>query len=176
MDVKKAHNLLFVVGLTKNELGGSHYYKVHNQLGVNVPKVDIKTAAETARRICRAIDEQLLVSCHDCSEGGLAVALAEMAFAGGLGIEADLRGLATSGDCLRIDSQLFSESNSRYIVEIEPDKYDAFARLMVDLPFGQIGKVVDGTKLIIKAQDGRAVIEADLQALKKAWQEPLDLN
>jgi phosphoribosylformylglycinamidine synthase II len=174
MDVKKAANFLFIVGQTNDELGGSHYYKIHNQLGANVPKVDMKTAPQIAGRIAAAIAEGLVVSCHDCSEGGLAVALAEMAFAGGLGIKADLRALPKSRDSLRVDTQLFSESNSRYIVEVQPGNYDAFAKLMLNLPFGQIGKVTEEKSLIIKAQDGKAVIELDLDSLKSAWQKPFD--
>jgi len=174
MDAKRATDLLFVVGETKNELGGSHYYKINGQLGANVPKVELETASTIAKKISAAIAQGLIVSCHDCSEGGLAVALAEMAFAGGLGIEADLRGLPKSKDCSRTDTQLFSESNSRYVVEVEPENYDAFAKLMLNLPFGQIGKVTEEKTLSIKAEDGKTVIEADLDSLKQAWQEPLN--
>jgi phosphoribosylformylglycinamidine synthase len=109
MDAKRASNLLFVVGETKNELGGSHYYKINGHLGANVPRLDLDTAPKIAKRISVAIADGLVVSCHDCSEGGLAVALAEMAFAGGLGIEADLRGLPRSKDCCRTDAQLLEE-------------------------------------------------------------------
>jgi len=174
MDVKKAGNLLFIAGETKNELGGSHYYKINDQLGANVPKVDLETGPKIAAKICEAIADGLIVSCHDCSEGGLAVALAEMGFAGGLGIEADLRGLPKSNNCSRIDAQLFSESNSRYIVEVEPENYDTFAKLMLNLPFGQIGKVTEEKTLLIKGQDGKAVIKADLSSLKEAWQKTFD--
>ncbi|MCP4610789.1 MAG: phosphoribosylformylglycinamidine synthase subunit PurL [Planctomycetes bacterium] len=173
MDAKRASNLLFVVGETKNELGGSHYYKINGYLGANVPTLDLGTAPKIAKKISEAITQGLLVSCHDCSEGGLAVALAEMAFAGGLGIAADLRGLPRSEDCTRTDAQLFSESNCRYIVEIEPNKFDAFAKMMLNLPFGQIGKVTQETMLIIKAQDGQKIIESDIDSLKQAWQKPL---
>ena len=174
MDLKKASNLLFIVGETKNELGGSHYYKIGGHVGANVPKLDLGKAPRIAKSISQAIAEGLVVSCHDCSEGGLAVALAEMAFAGGLGIEADLQGLPKSKDCCRADSQLFSESNSRYIVEVEPENYDAFARLMLNLPFGQIGKVTDNNMLLVKAEDGTAVIESDIDSLKQAWQKTFD--
>jgi phosphoribosylformylglycinamidine synthase len=174
MDAKNASNLLFIVGETKNELGGSHYYKIHGQLGANVPKVDLEKAPKIAEKISTAIADGLAVSCHDCSEGGLAVALAEMAFAGGIGIEADLRGLPKSTDCSRTDVQLFSESNSRYIVEVEPEKYDAFAKLMLNLPFGQIGKVAEDKSLTIKAEDGKIVINLDLDSLKHAWQKTLN--
>jgi len=173
MDAKRASNLLFIAGETGNELGGSHYYKIHGELGANVPKVDLQTAPKIAERIAGAIAAGLIVSCHDCSEGGLAVALAEMAFAGGLGIEADLRGLPKSKECSRTDTQLFSESNSRYIVEVQPENYDAFAKMMLNLPFGQIGKVTEEKRLIIKAQNGKTVIKSGIDSLKQAWQKPL---
>ncbi len=170
MDAKKPGNLLFVVGRTHNELGGSHYYKVHGHLGANVPRLDLSLAPRIAQRIGTAIAEGLVASCHDCSEGGLAVALAEMAFAGGLGIEADVRGLPKSGDCSRTDAQLFSESNSRYIVEVTPENYDAFAKRMLNLPFGQVGEVTAGPKLIIRSGQGRTIVDADIEILKEAWQ------
>lgn len=174
MDAKRPGNLLFVVGRTGNELGGSHYYKLRGQLGANVPKLDLELAPRIARKVAQAIADGLVASCHDCSEGGLAVALAEMAFAGGVGIEADLHGLPTSRDCTRPDAQLFSESNSRYVVEVEPRHYDAFAKLMLNLPFGQIGRVTAGSKLVIRSREGRNVIDAEIDILKQAWQRTLD--
>jgi phosphoribosylformylglycinamidine synthase II len=170
MDVKNVSNLLFIVGQTKNELGGSHYYKLQGQLGVNVPKLDLGMGPKIARRVAEAVAKGLVVSCHDCSEGGLAVALAEMAFAGDLGITADLRGLPRSKDCSRTDSQLFSESLSRYIVEVKPENFNAFARLMLNLPFGLIGKVTAEKLLFIRAEDGSTVINTDINLLKKSWQ------
>ena len=96
-----------------------------------------------------------------------------MAFAGELGIEADLRGLPATEDCGRNDTKLFSESNSRYIVEVQPEKFDAFAKLMLNLPFGQIGKVTEENRLVIKSTAGAKVIDADINELKEAWQKPL---
>ncbi len=174
MDVKKAGDFLFVVGRTKNELGGSHYYKIHDCLGANVPRVNPGEAAAIARKIAEAINKGLVESCHDCSEGGLAVALAEMAFSGGLGIQADLRGLATGCDVHRTDTKLFSESNSRYVVEVKPENYDAFAKLMLNLPFGQIGKVAEDKILNVKSTDGKTVIHANIDELKKSWKKPFD--
>ncbi len=171
MDAKESGNLLFIVGQTRNELGGSHYYKIQGKIGANVPKVDLEKAPKIARKISEAIQKGIVASCHDCSEGGVATALAEMAFAGGLGIEADLRGLPKSGDCMRADAQLFSESTSRYIVEVAPDNYNAFAKLMLNMPFGQIGRVTEQKKLVIKAQNGKAVVNLDLDLLKQAWQK-----
>ncbi len=174
MDLKRAGNLLFIVGRTNNELGGSHYYKVHGHVGANVPKLDLKLAPQTAQRIAAAIADGLVVSCHDCSEGGLAVALAEMAFAGGLGIEAHLRGLPQSRDCSRTSAQLFSESNSRYVVEVAPKDYDAFAKRMLNLPFGQIGAVTEAPSLVVMDESGRRVIDAGIDLLKQACQKTFD--
>jgi phosphoribosylformylglycinamidine synthase len=177
MDAKKPGNLLFIVGETKNELGGSHYENLklktkNSKLRMGyVPTVDLRMAPKIAGRISEAIAKGLVVSCHDCSEGGLAVALAEMAFAGGLGVEADLRGLPKNKDCSQIDAQLFSESNSRYIVEVEPEKYDCVAKLMLGLPFGQIATVTDSKMLVIKDHRGKKVVNAEINSLKRAWQK-----
>lgn len=172
MDAKRAGNWLFAVGLTKNELGGSHFYKLRGELGANVPRVEIARSSETARRIHRAILQGVIVSCHDCSEGGLAVALAEMAMAGDLGIDVDLRGQPCSQDCTRADMRLFSESNSRYVVEVPADRFDAFARLMLNLPFGQIGRVVEEPHLTIR-QGGSILVQTDLNAIRSAWQNKI---
>jgi phosphoribosylformylglycinamidine synthase len=135
--------------------------------------MDLETSVAISRCVAKAIEQGLVRSCHDCSEGGLAVALAEMAFAGGLGIEADLRGLAVSEDCIKTDMMLFSESNSRYLIEVQPENYDTFAKLMLNLPFGQIGEVIEDGKLLIHDVQQKAVIDADLKTLKQAWQKPL---
>ncbi len=174
MDAKRPGNFLFVVGRTSNELGGSHYYKVHGHLGANVPQTKLSTAPKIAAALSDAIARGLVAACHDCSEGGLAVALAEMAFAGGLGIEVDLRGLVRSKDCPRADAQLFSESTARYIVEVAPEHFDAFARRVLNLPFGRLGRVTDTARLIIRSDGGEPVIDAAIDDLKAAWQRTFD--
>jgi len=172
-DLKAAGNILFAVGLTRNELGGSHYYKIKKQLGANVPKVDLKTAKLTAEKIHKAIDAGLIASCHDCSEGGLAVSLAEMAFSGGFGILADLKGLPKTEDCVTLATQLFSESCSRYVIEVTPAKFNDFAKLMLGVPFGQIGKVIETKNLIIKDSRGKNIVDVAIDSLKDAWLKPL---
>ena len=170
MDLKRPDNLLFIVGETKNELGGSHYYKINGHLGANAPELDLKKAPEIAKRIAAAIDKGIIASCHDCSEGGLAIALAEMAFAGGLGVEVNLKGLPKAQNVHRTNTQIFSESNCRYILEIEPQNYGIFANLMLNLPFGNIGRVTEEKMVIIKTDNAETVIELDLDSLKQAWQ------
>jgi phosphoribosylformylglycinamidine synthase len=173
MDAKKPGDVLFIVGKTADELGGSHYYKLKGELGANVPKTDAKAAAGAAKKLHEAIKKGLVAACHDCSEGGLAVALAEMAFAGGLGISADLVGLAKSKDCKRADAQLFSESNSRYIVEVKAEMAKEFAAAMTGAALGQVGVVTAEKMLRVKDAAGREVVACDLDTLKMAWQKPL---
>ena len=90
MDLKEPGNLLYIVGVTKNELGGSHFAMVEGLSGGEVPKVDAQVAKNTFAALHKAIYTGLVRACHDLSEGGLAVAAAEMAFAGGLGARISL--------------------------------------------------------------------------------------
>ena len=174
MDVKAGGNLILVVGQTHNELGGSHFYKLQGELGANVPKLDMDMAPKTARALAGAIGQGLVASCHDCSEGGLAVALAEMAFAGGLGIKVHLGDLPRGPGCEGAAAQLFSESNARYVVEVAPEHLDAFATCLEGIPVGQIGSVVEAQILRVQDASGRTVIEAGIDMLKSRWQAPLN--
>ena len=89
MDFKQAGNLIYLVGETHDELGGSHFALVNDLRGGQVPTVDPESAQATFAAMHRAIDAGLVRACHDLSEGGLAVAAAEMAFAGGFGAQVD---------------------------------------------------------------------------------------
>ena len=117
MDLKAPGNLLYIIGDTFNELGGSEYYKLKGYLGASVPKVKGAKAKRTFKAVTKAIDSGFVKSCHDLSEGGLAVAAAEMAFAGGYGLEIDLSKVPGK-ELTRNDFVLFSESNSRFLIEV----------------------------------------------------------
>jgi phosphoribosylformylglycinamidine synthase len=173
MDAKQEGNMILVVGETRNELGASHYYKLHGEIGTSVPKVDLGTAPQIMAAIAKAIRQGLVRACHDCSEGGLAVALAEMAFAGGVGMEIDASAVPVSKDVSRIDQILFSESPSRFILEIEPDNFGAVAKIVKDFRFAEIGKVTEAAEFLIKDEHNKAVIESLCLDLKEAWQAPL---
>jgi phosphoribosylformylglycinamidine synthase len=166
MDLKSPGNLLYLVGETKDELGGSHFALVHELSGGQVPTVDPKVAKETFVSVHAAIEAGLVRSCHDLSEGGLAVTLAEMAFAGGWGIHVEL------GDAIEPMVALFSESNTRFVCEIEPGRAAAFEQAFGDLPLVKIGRVADGDRLVISC-GGSPVVDADIHLLKEAWQAPL---
>jgi len=108
MDVKASDNLVYIVGQSFRELGGSEYYRLKDKIGKTVPKVRANQARKTFKTISKAIDSGVVKACHDVSEGGLATAAAEMAFSGGYGLELDLRTVPRK-DLRRSDFILFTE-------------------------------------------------------------------
>ena len=171
MDLKEAGNILLLVGATRDELGGSHWAMIRGLDGGNVPRVDPETAPHIFRTLHAAISRGLIRSCHDLSEGGLAVALAEMAIAGGLGAFVTFRPGMRS---LHPAVKLFSESPSRFILEVHPKHEGVVVSMLQGLPYTPIGRVDEKPRLYIRASDDPAgSINAPLSALKDAWQSPL---
>ena len=170
MDLKKKGGLIYIVGITKDELGGSHYYYINGELGRNVPQVDAKNARRIMETLSRATAAGIVRSCHDCSEGGIGVAVAEMAFSGGLGAAIELESAPCAKGLDRDDKILFSESNTRFIVEIEKKDKAAFEKIMDGAPFGLVGKVTDSGRFIVTGLKGAKVLDEDIGDLKKAWQ------
>ena len=172
MDVKRPGDLVYVLGLTRDELGGSEYYAMRGELGCNVPQVDAESALERYRALNAAQAKGLVASCHDLSDGGLAVALAESAFAGGCGIQVELAQLPVAGE-LRDDALLFSESQSRLLVTVHPEHLAAFEQLFAGQVCGLVGRVIEEQELLIFGREGQILVKSDLSTLKEAWQEPL---
>jgi phosphoribosylformylglycinamidine synthase len=170
MDLKKPGNLLYLVGTTREEMGGSHYHLVNGLAGGTVPQFDLELAPRIFSKLHEAISRGLVRSCHDLSEGGLAVAAAEMAFAGGVG--ADITSLAGASP-LSDEVLLFSESPSRFLVEVEPGSAADFEACLKDVPLYRIGQTVKEPRLRIAGRSGEWVVWADLSDLKEAWQRPL---
>ena len=192
MDVKSPGNRIYVIGKTYAELGGSHYYAVHGFIGNVAPKVRAAEGKRTMEALSLAIDQGLVRSCHDCSEGGIGVAAAEMAFAGGFGMQLSLTSVPRAPDVTADDALLFSESNSRFIAEVAPEKQEAFERCMAGVPpvmtglspqvkeafekgiagvpIGCIGTVVEGVDFVINGTDGSAIVETTIDRLKESWQ------
>jgi len=173
MDFKKAGDLIYIVGITLNELGGSHYFKINGFIGNNVPKVNPQRAKELMHRLSMAIEKGLVKGCHDLSEGGIGVALAEMAFAGGLGAKAYLESVPLGEPIDRDDFILFSESNSRFLVEVASESKAEFEKVMKGISFAGIGEVTDSEVLEIYGRDSRKVVSVSIGELKEAWQRPL---
>ncbi len=168
MDVKEVGNPIYIIGETFDELGGSHYYAVRGFVGNNVPTLRIKIAKTNMDALIQAMDAGLVRACHDCSEGGIGVAAAEMAFAGNLGIRLKLDSIPC--EITTDDKILFSESNSRFIVEVDKSCVSAFEKIMKETVYARIGEVTKARMLVVKGVDGTIVVEEELDKLKEVWQ------
>jgi len=175
MDAKKAGNVVYVVGMTRHELGGSHFYGLRGETGGAAPQVRPEEGLKAFRGLSSATAARLVRSCHDCSEGGLAVAAAEMAFAGALGMDLYLTNVPTDLEDPRDDTLLFSESNSRFVVEVAPQDCAAFeaALTQAGAPFGAVGRVVAEPAFRVRGLRGDLLIDEPIAELKEAWQKPL---
>ncbi|HVW01673.1 MAG TPA: phosphoribosylformylglycinamidine synthase subunit PurL [Planctomycetaceae bacterium] len=173
MDLKSAGNAIYLVGSTQRELGGSHYHMIHGLTGGDVPRVDRERAPRIFNAMYAAIEKGLVRSCHDLSEGGLAVSAAEMAFAGELGLELDLAPAAKATGINEDAVLLFSESNTRFLVEVPPNHVAAFEAQFAGLPVVKIGQVVASDRVQIRGVGGQNVIDSRWGELKTHWQQPL---
>ena len=162
-DIKEKDNLLFLVGETKDEMGGSLLFRMFKGAGGNVPDVNPANLKKLMDLMLWVTEKGMVKSCHDCSDGGFAVAMAEMCIAGNIGADIDLSRIKGSEMV-----KLYSESNTRWIVEVDKKDEAVFKKL-----FGRKAALVGktgGTRL--KMQD--ASINLTLAEMKAAWKEPLD--
>ena len=173
MELKQPGNIIYMVGKTYPELGGSHYYQKKGFLGKTVPKVRVEQAKKTMDLMTEAIDNGYLRSCHDLSEGGLAVASAEMAFSSGHGIELDLTKVPRTKETCRNDHVLFSESNSRFLVEVTEKHRENFEALMKDTVCAEVGKVKKDDYLSVTGLDGKQKVHAAIEELRRRWKSVL---
>ena len=174
MDLKRPGNLIYLVGATHDELGGSHFALVHNLTGGGVPRVDPQQARRTFEMLHRAISGGLVRACHDLSEGGLAVAAAEMAFSGGLGLRLNLAQMVAGEKASSNTVLLFAESNTRFLCEVNTDKTVEFESTLAGVSCARIGEVVHDPRLTVGGiGTATPVIDVSLVELKEAWQAPL---
>ncbi|MFH1395399.1 MAG: phosphoribosylformylglycinamidine synthase subunit PurL [Candidatus Omnitrophota bacterium] len=171
-DVKCPGNLLYVLGNTFQEMGGSQYFKTKGLRGGVVPKVDPVKSLKIMKTLVQAIHEGIIVSAHDSSEGGLAVCIGEMLFAGGYGAEIRLKDIPRENSITRDDVILFSESNSRFVVEVPQEKREVFEKNMEEISFSLIGTLNDTKEFVVYGLENTKVIEADINLLKEYWKKP----
>lgn len=145
LDPKFSGDLIYLIGETKEELGGSEYIAHQNFIGNSVPQVDAELAITIYRQLEKAIDKRFIASALSPAIGGLAVTLAKKAIAGQLGMEIDFGKIP-----FRKDFFLFSESQSRFIVTIDPKNQKEFEKLFKGLPLQLIGKITNDQNFIIK--------------------------
>jgi phosphoribosylformylglycinamidine synthase II len=175
MDAKRPGDIVYLLGKTAFEMGGSEYYAAKGFVGNRVPRVNAEKSLKRYRSYLEAVKKGVVASCHDLSDGGLAVALAETAFAGGLGLSIDLGRVLFSGvPCDRRDDiLLFSESASRHLVTVRPEDRELFEEVMTGNCFSSIGVVTDDKTLTVTGLAGSTVLRGDIYELKEAWQRPL---
>ena len=173
MDVKQSENRIYIVGQTYSELGGSEYYRLKGFIGKSVPKVRVNQAKKIMGSIIKAIDSGYIKSCHDLSEGGLAVAAAEMSFSGGYGMNLHLKNVPRTGKMSRNDFLLFSESNSRFLVEVPEKHREGFEVLMKGNVYAAIGRVKKDGYLSVYGLNGEKVVYASLAELRNRWKSGL---
>ncbi|MBI4051000.1 MAG: phosphoribosylformylglycinamidine synthase [Elusimicrobia bacterium] len=148
--------------LTMNFKGpGNSVYLVGETKMLAVPRVQV-SARDVMRALSHAIQGGWVLSCHDLSEGGLAVTLSEMAFAGGYGVEIHLKD----------ENMLFSEDLTRFLVEVSPEKEEKFARAMKGCVFSRLGVTLATPVVRVRGAGGDCILEEPLADLKAAWQKP----
>ncbi|RMD80513.1 MAG: phosphoribosylformylglycinamidine synthase, partial [Lentisphaerae bacterium] len=171
---QRSGDLLYAVGTTRNELGGSEYYAMLGMTGNHVPTVEPELAMRIYRTLARAIRMRLCDSAHTPALGGIAAALVRKSIAGRVGIEVDLSRIpAESG--LSAEQLLFSESNSRFLVTVAPRNREAFETLFADLPCALIGRTIREDQL--KIMNGQQLLaELELENLINAFKSGLNYD
>jgi len=170
-DFKRAGEFIYVLGLTRPELGGSEVASELGLSGGQVPQVDLVSARERYLAYHRAVLQRLVTACHDCSDGGLGVALAEMCIGGRLGAEIDLAKVPACG-CTSALELLYSESASRFVVTVAPDKAAAFEALFAGQHCARIGTVTEGELVVVNGVE--PVVRTAVEPLAESFKAPLN--
>ncbi|MCZ6689375.1 MAG: phosphoribosylformylglycinamidine synthase subunit PurL [Planctomycetota bacterium] len=173
MDLKSPGNLLVLVGETGKEMGGSHYYALLGAKGNRVPEVRPALAKQAYLGLHQAIRGGWVRSCHDLSEGGLAVAACEMAIAGGFGLEISLGDAPLREGIDRDFIILFSETASRFLIEVEEENLQALQSALTDVPHRVIGRVTEEAYIRISGRDGQRMVDLQLHEARRSWKEPI---
>ncbi len=177
MDAKAPGNALLAVGTTTADLGGSHLVATgHAEAGarLTIPRLDLEAGPKIAHAVAGLIAAGHVASAHDCSEGGLLVAAAEMAFAGRIGLDLELTNLPVAGEPT-LAARCFAENPARYLLEISPDHLDATIRALreASVPFAQVGTFAGHDRLTLRAADGPKA-NLPLDTLRDTWLGTLD--
>ncbi len=171
MDAKFAGDLVYVLGETKDELGGSEYYQAMGEVGLHVPTVIFDDSWPLYRSLHSALKRGLVSSAHAVTRGGLAVHLALVAMGGELGMDLHLKDVPRQNE-LSDTRILFSESAGRFVVTIDPANKEAFERLFDRMRTGCIGKVTESSRFGVKGVSGAWILEEDISELKECWKKP----
>ncbi len=171
MDAKAAGDLVYVLGTTRDETGASEYLAQRGFVGNRVPRVRLAENITLYRALHAAIRRGLVRSAHDCSDGGLAVALAEVALAGDLGLDVNLDVIPTDAS-IPLDARLFSESAGRFVVTIRAEHALQFETALAGHALARVGEV-NAARRLRMVWDGRTVCDEPTDDLRTAWQSTL---
>ncbi|OGK26146.1 phosphoribosylformylglycinamidine synthase [Candidatus Roizmanbacteria bacterium RIFCSPHIGHO2_02_FULL_39_9] len=167
IDLKFPGDLIYILGETNDELGGSEYYSQQEKIGSGVPKVNAKKNKKLYVDYYTCIVNELISSAISINRGGLGVALAKTAMSGMLGLDISVKNLP--GKVARDDFALFSESQGRILVSINPVKKKEFEKAMQGNPFALIGKVRENSLFTIKGKRENGIVNTDVNTLEKAY-------
>jgi phosphoribosylformylglycinamidine synthase len=170
-DFKKAGDRIYMLGATLRELGGSELIDELKLSAAAVPQVDALAARTRYLAVHEAITSGLVNGCHDCSDGGMVVALAEMALAGRLGASVDLDKLVTVGSLNKAEA-LYSESASRLVVTVPAAKADAFEALFKGQHIACLGEVIDSGLFTVTSGSSKLISE-NVEELAKSFKGTL---
>jgi len=165
-------DLIYLIGVTRNELGGSEFYEYHGKTGTNVPRVNADETIKAYDFIHSCIKEDLVLSVHGIYRGGLIISLAEMAIAADMGLEVNLGKVPLAKE-MREDKILYSETPSRFLITVDPEKERALNERMTKLPAQKIG-VIGGKKLVVKNLSNSTVINTELNEIKQKYYETFE--
>ncbi|MCC6606614.1 MAG: phosphoribosylformylglycinamidine synthase subunit PurL [Anaerolineae bacterium] len=171
LDLKQAGNFIFVVGDTRAELGGSHFNQVGGRAeGSRTVPQPVPDSLTRMRLLHQAIQAGLVQACHDCAEGGVAVALAEMCIAGRIGAELQLIHVPRDWHASYSSDEvvLFAESLSRFLVEVRPEDAPRFRELLADVPHECVA-VVGGDGLVVNGRTGSPILNLTVEEMEQAW-------
>jgi phosphoribosylformylglycinamidine synthase subunit PurSL len=168
-DVKGADDLLYVVGETRGELGGSCWERRAGSRCGPCPSLDARSAFETYRHLHRAVRAGCVRSCHDLSEGGLWIALAESCLGGSRGARLDLAALPVAAGCGREPARLLlAETPSRFLVSVAPADEGQWRRLMGRIPLGKVGAVSGDARIVVRDREAE-VAALTIEEVRAAW-------
>lgn len=172
--LRNDNSMLYLIGNTEDEMGGSVFARINGVEGAKVPQTDCAANFAMYKAYYGALTTGLVLSAHDISEGGLAVAACEMAYSGKGGIELDLAKIPTQDGWKSPAVPLFSESTGRILVEVDPDLVGEFEAAMEDFPCACIGKATpEHRRIVASCCRGKQVINCELAQLKKLWKDGL---
>lgn len=171
LEAKNPGDWVYVVGVTKSELGGSEYHAALGYVGNDVPGVEATAAYKTFGAMAKAISRGLCHSAHAPALGGLAIGFAKIAMGGRLGLEIQLDRIPIRGH-VDLDHLLFSESNSRFIVTVPQERVEQFEDTIGDVPWDRVGQVTDRGVLCLR-QGTDTVCEIDVQEMVAAYKRTL---